>query len=110
MIGTFVRGLDMSDNGQALEAIREHTPGLHFLGTAHTLANFEHAFYRSEVADNNSFEQWSEEGSHDAAHRANMIWKRRLAEYTPPPLDDAIRAELDEFVARRKNELPDEFA
>jgi trimethylamine--corrinoid protein Co-methyltransferase len=110
MMGTFVRGLDLSDNGQALDAICEHTPGLHFLGTAHTLANFEHAFYRSEIADNNSFEQWSEEGSYDAAHRANLVWKRRLAEYTPPPLDDAIRAELDEFVARRKTELPDEFA
>ncbi|MEK7423930.1 MAG: trimethylamine methyltransferase family protein, partial [Actinomycetota bacterium] len=110
MMGTFVKGLDMSDNGLALDAIRVHEPGNHFLGTAHTLANFETAFYRSDTADNSSFEQWTDEGGLDAAQRANAIWKRRLAEYEPPALDDAIDAELRAFVARRKTELPDEFA
>jgi trimethylamine--corrinoid protein Co-methyltransferase len=110
MMGTFVKGLDVSDNGLALDAIREHQPGMHFLGTSHTLANFETAFYRSDTSDNSSFEQWSEEGGLDAAQRANGLWKRRLAEYEAPPLDDAIDAELQEFVARRKAELPDEFA
>ena len=47
MMATFVQGLDLSENGQALDAIRENPPGQHFLGTAHTLANFESAFYRS---------------------------------------------------------------
>ena len=61
----------MSENGQALDAIRENGPGTHFLGSAHTLANFETAFYRSTIADNNSFEQWQEDGSLDAAQRAN---------------------------------------
>ena len=110
MMTTFVRGLDLSPNGQALDAIRENTPGNHFLGTSHTLANFETAFYRSETADNSSFEQWEEDGSLDAAQRANKIWKRQLAEYEAPALDDAIDAELLEFIARRKAELPDEFA
>jgi trimethylamine---corrinoid protein Co-methyltransferase len=110
MMTTFVRGLDVSANGLATEAIREHTPGEHFLGTAHTLANFESAFYRSDTSDNSSFEQWTEEGGLDAAQRANALWKKRLAEYEPPALDDAIDAELQDFVARRKTELPDEFA
>jgi trimethylamine---corrinoid protein Co-methyltransferase len=110
MMTTFVRGLDVSPNGLATEAIREHTPGEHFLGTAHTLANFESAFYRSDTSDNSSFEQWTEEGGLDAAQRANALWKKRLAEYEPPALDDAIDAELQDFVARRKTELPDEFA
>jgi trimethylamine--corrinoid protein Co-methyltransferase len=110
MMTTFVRGLDVSANGLATEAIREHTPGDHFLGTAHTLANFESAFYRSDTSDNSSFEQWTEEGGLDAAQRANALWKKRLAEYEPPALDDAIDAELQDFVARRKTELPDEFA
>jgi len=110
MMHTFVRGLDTSDNGLALDALRENTPGNHFLGTSHTLANFETAFYRSDTADNSSFEQWTEEGGLDASQRANALWKRRLAEYEPPALDSAIDEELQEFVARRKNELPDEFA
>ena len=110
MMATFVRGLDLSDNGQALDAIRENPPGQHFLGTPHTLANFETAFYRSETADNSSFEQWTEDGALDATQRANRIWKKRLADYEAPPLDDAIDEELRAYVDRRKSELPDEFA
>ena len=67
MMATFVQGLDLSENGQALDAIRENPPGQHYLGTAHTLANFESAFYRSDTADNSSFEQWLDDGGLDAA-------------------------------------------
>jgi trimethylamine--corrinoid protein Co-methyltransferase len=107
MAGVFVRGLDLSENGQGLDAIRENGPGQHFLGTSHTLANFETAFYRSETADNNSFEQWQEAGSLDAAQRANAIWKRMLAEYEAPPIDPAVDEALLDFIARRKAEFPD---
>lgn len=109
MMEVFARGVDLSENGQALDAIRETGPGQHFLGSAHTLANFETAFYRSRIADNTSFEQWEQDGSLTAAQRANTAWKRQLAEYEPPPLDDAIDEELREFVARRKAEMPDEI-
>ena len=110
MMTTFVRGIDVSENGLALDALRTNPPGNHFLGTAHTLANFETAFYRSDTADNSSFEQWSEEGSLDAAQRANATWKRRLSEYEAPALDEATDEAMCEFVARGKAELPDEFA
>lgn len=109
MMMTFAKGLDMSENGQALSAMRENSPGHHFLGTAHTLANFETAFYRSDIADNNSYEQWFEDGASNASQRANKLWKQRLAAYEPPALDEAIDAELQEFMARRKSELPDAF-
>jgi trimethylamine--corrinoid protein Co-methyltransferase len=99
--------MDLSENGQALDAIRENGPGQHFLGSAHTLANFETAFYRSDSADNNSFEQWQEDGSLDAAQRANKIWKRMLAAYEPPPIDPAIDEALLDFIARRKASFPD---
>jgi trimethylamine--corrinoid protein Co-methyltransferase len=107
MMGVFVNGVDLSPNGQALDAIRENGPGVHYLGAAHTLANFETAFYRSELADNNSFEQWTEDGSLDAAQRANGAWKRALREYEAPPLDAGVSEALAEFVARRKAAAPD---
>jgi trimethylamine---corrinoid protein Co-methyltransferase len=103
----FVKGMDLSPNGQALDAIVENGPGQHFLGTAHTLANFETAFYRSQIADNNSFEQWELEGSLDAAMRANAIWKRMLAEYEVPPIDEARDEELREWIERKKASFPD---
>ena len=108
-MSTFVKGIDLTENGQAVDAILEHQPGEHFLGTAHTLANFESAFYRSTTADNNSYEQWSEEGGLDAAERANAIWKEQLASYEAPPIDAGIDEELRDYVARRKAELPDTF-
>jgi trimethylamine--corrinoid protein Co-methyltransferase len=107
MAAVFIKGIDLSENGQAVEAILENGPGQHFLGTAHTLANFETAFYRSEIADNNSFEQWQEDGSLDAAQRANRIWKRMLREYEPPALDEGIDEALREFIAKRKASMPD---
>lgn len=107
MIQAFCNGVDLSDNGQALDAIREVGPGQHFLGCAHTQANFQTAFYRSITADNNSFEQWESEGSLDAAQRANKIYKKWLAEYQEPALDPAVDEALRAYVERRKSELPD---
>jgi trimethylamine--corrinoid protein Co-methyltransferase len=76
MISVLLQGVDMSENAQAMDAFEEVGPGKHFLGSAHTLSNFETAFYRSTVADNNSYEQWSAEGSLDSAQRANVLWKK----------------------------------
>ncbi len=106
----FCNGYDLSENGQALDAIREVGPGQHFLGCAHTQANFETAFYRSTISDNNSFEQWQAEGSLDTAQRANVLWKKMLADYEAPPLDPAIDAALLEFIAKKKASMPDAFA
>lgn len=107
MAGVLVKGIDLSENGQALDAIRQNGPGQHYLGSPHTLANFETAFYRSGTADNNSYEQWLEGGSLDAAQRANAIWKRMLAEYEAPPIDPGVDEALNEFIARRKASFPD---
>jgi trimethylamine--corrinoid protein Co-methyltransferase len=107
MMHTLLAGVDLSENGQALDAIREVGPGKHFLGCAHTQANFENAFYRSPLADNNSVEQWEAEGAKDIAMRANAAWKKALAEYQPPPLDPAIDEALLDFIARRKAAVPD---
>ncbi len=103
----FAKGVDLSPDGQALEAFLTNEPGTHFLGHPHTLANFETAFYRSPLADNASFEQWQSEGSLDAAQRANREWKRTLREYEPPPMDDAVDEELREWVERQKASFPD---
>ena len=107
ILGVMLRGIDLSENGQALDALREVGPGAHFLGAAHTQANFERAFYRSIVADNNSFEQWEQDGSLDAVQRAHTIWKQMLNDYEAPPLDPAIDEALVEFIARRKAEFED---
>jgi trimethylamine--corrinoid protein Co-methyltransferase len=107
MMHTLLAGVDLSENGQAMDAIAEVGHGSHFLGCAHTQANFQSAFYRSPLADNNSFEQWQAEGSLDMAHRANAYWKKQLDEYVEPPLDPAIDEALLDFIGRRKAASPD---
>jgi trimethylamine--corrinoid protein Co-methyltransferase len=109
MMQTMLQGYDLSENGQAMDAIREVGPGSHFLGCAHTQANFQTAFYRSSIADNNSYEQWEAEGALDASQRANKIFKRILADYQAPDLDPAIDEALLEFIARKKESMPDAF-
>ena len=47
MASSLVGGVDLSDNGLAFDALLDNPPGQHFLGNAHTLANFENAFWRS---------------------------------------------------------------
>ena len=107
MMHTLLAGVDMSENGQAMDAIREVGPGKHFLGCAHTQANFESAFYRSPITDNNSFEQWEAEGSRDLTARANAMWKKQLAEYEAPPLDVAVDEAVLDYVNRRKAAFAD---
>ncbi len=107
MMQVLAGGVDLSENGQAMDAIREVGPGAHFLACAHTQANFETAFYRSTIADNNSFEQWEAEGGLDAAQRANKLWKQMLADYEAPPIDPGVDEALREFIARKKAAVPD---
>ena len=107
MMGVLARGYDFSESGQAMDAIREVGPGNHYLGCTHTQANFETAFYRSSIADNNSFEQWEAEGSQDILQRANTQWKEMLASYVAPDLDPEKDQALLEYMERKKASFPD---
>ncbi|MBO6756946.1 MAG: trimethylamine methyltransferase family protein [Roseibium sp.] len=107
MMHVLAKGIDLSDEAMAMDALQEVGPGGHFLGAAHTQRNFESAFFRSSVADNNSFEQWLADGELDAAQRANAIWKEQLAAYTGPELDAGIDEALIGFMEERKASFPD---
>jgi trimethylamine---corrinoid protein Co-methyltransferase len=101
------RGLTLDDNGFAMDAFQEVGPGSHFLGSAHTLRNYETAFFDFELSDNNSFEQWSQEGAHDIVWRANQKWKAMLEAYQPPLIDEATHDSLLAYIADRKSAMPD---
>jgi len=107
MASAFVTGVDLTDNGLALQAMLDNGPGQHFLGSPHTLANFETAFWRSHLSDNNSFEQWQLDGGRDAAGRANARWKQALADYVPPPFDEGVHEQLRAWIDARRASFPD---
>ena len=104
---TFAVGMPVDENAFALDAFHEVGPGKHFLGSAHTMRNYETAFCDFPLSDNNSYEQWSEEGSLDITKRANKKWKAMLEVYEPPAMDQAKREALEAFVAEKKAAMPD---
>ena len=107
MMDSMVSGIDVSENGLALNALREAGPGQHFLGNAHTQANFETAFWRSSMTDNKTFEQWDIEGRIESEERARARAREMLASYQAPELDPAIDEALKDYIQSRKNSLPD---
>jgi len=102
-----LRGFATDEDAVGREAYHDVEPGGHFLASAHTLSHYTTAFYEAALSDSNSVEQWEEQGSRDAARRAHERWQHLLAEYQPPPIDPATLDALNDFVARRKSELPD---
>jgi trimethylamine--corrinoid protein Co-methyltransferase len=103
------RGVEMDENAQALDAIREVGPGGHYLGCAHTQANFKSAFWKSDLLDYKPFETWEDEGARDTQALASLRVEKMLASYQQPAMDPAIREALDAFVAQRKLAEPDSF-
>ena len=104
MISEFLRPLSFSDDDLAFDAMKEVGPGGHFFGCEHTQSRYRNAFFSPMISDWRNYETWREAGSPTAYDKANRLYKERLAAYTPPPIDDAIKAELDAFVAKRKAE------
>jgi trimethylamine---corrinoid protein Co-methyltransferase len=103
------KGVEIDEDAQAMDAIREVGPGGHYLGCAHTQANFKSAFWKSDLLDYKPFETWSEEGARDTQALAAARVEKMLGDYQQPPLDPAIAEALQAFVAERKAAAPDSF-
>ena len=99
--------LDIDEASLAYDAHVEVGHGGHFFGAMHTLERFRDCFWRPTVASTENFERWTRNGSQDHSQRSDARWKALLESYERPPLDDAVEAELLEFVERRAAELGD---
>ena len=99
--------MEIDEASLAFDAHVEVGHGGHFLGAAHTMERFRTCFYRPMLSSSENYERWMRGGGVDAAGRAEQIYQKKLAEYEQPGLDDAVRAELEEYVVRRRAELGD---
>jgi trimethylamine--corrinoid protein Co-methyltransferase len=88
----------------AIDAIAEVGAGGHFFGCQHTQDRYQEAFYGPFLSDWRNFEAWRSDGGIWTSERAHRTYKAILADFEPPPMDAAIREELQDFVARRKAE------
>ncbi len=107
MMHTYLSGLSVTDETLAFDALAEGGPGAHMFGTAHTIRNFETAYWDSAINDDAPWETWSEGGREDALQRANARWRATLAGYEAPPIDPAVDTKLRDFVQTRKDSMPD---
>jgi len=99
--------LEIDEGTLAFDAHQEVGHGGHFLGAMHTMERFRTCFYRPFLSSSDNYERWIRGGSLDTSARATKIYQDKLAAFEAPPFDDAIRAELEEYVARRRAELGD---
>ena len=99
--------LEIDEDSIAFGAHEEVGHGGHFLGAMHTMERFRTCFYRPMLSSSENYERWMRNGGIDTAARADEIYQQKLEGYEPPPLDDAVREELEEYVVRRRAELGD---
>jgi len=104
MFAEIFQPLRVTPEEVALDVIDSVEPGGHFFGVQHTLERFDSVFYEPLVFSRTNFEQWTEQGSLTADRRARKVYTSLLEDFDPPPIDDSIRAELLDYVARRKDE------
>jgi trimethylamine--corrinoid protein Co-methyltransferase len=100
-----LKPIAVDDESLAVETIMEVAPGGHFFGSAHTLKRFEKAFYAPIISDWRNYQAWEIDGAKTATQRAHETYKRLLAEYEPPAIDEAIDEALKEHMAKRKEVL-----
>jgi trimethylamine---corrinoid protein Co-methyltransferase len=102
-------GVPVDTNAQAMDALREVGPGGHFLGCAHTQANYATAFWRTGLLDYKPYETWAEEGARDTEALAAAKLDKMLADYRQPYLDPATDEALKAYMTRKKASMPDAF-
>jgi trimethylamine---corrinoid protein Co-methyltransferase len=100
--------LEVSEETLAFGAHEEVGSGGHFLGAAHTLMHFRECFYRPLLSSTENFDRWTKNGGLDATARASKIWRETVDAYEQPEIDEGVRSELRDYVARRRIELGDE--
>lgn len=106
---TMLQGFNVDEEAFGRDAYHETGPGQNFLSTQHTLRHFSTANFQSDIPEAGPYELWNENGKPTADQRATACWKQMLADYSAPPMDGSVLANLNEFVIDRKNSMADEW-
>jgi trimethylamine--corrinoid protein Co-methyltransferase len=107
MLHEVFKPLEINEETLAYSAHQEVGQGGHFLGAAHTLERFRECFYRPLVSSTENYERWKRNGANDTASRAGEVWRKTLEDYSEPPMEQDLQAELKAYVDRRRTELGD---
>jgi trimethylamine--corrinoid protein Co-methyltransferase len=91
-----LRGVDVTEDSMAVDAIHRVGPGGHYLMDAHTVQFMRSGLFYPHVADRQNRAAWEEGGRKDTRARASARVEKLLQTHKPPGLparvDAAIRA------------------
>ena len=69
------------------------------------MERYRSAFYEPFLSDWQNHENWQLAGSKDATQRATEIWQKVLQNVEAPAIEQSTVEALDNYVARRKEQL-----
>ncbi|QAX31880.1 trimethylamine methyltransferase family protein [Leisingera sp. NJS204] len=101
----FLKPMKFDADELGFDAIQSVPAGGHFFGAGHTMARYETAFYTPMLSDWQNYENWEAAGAKDALSRATGLWQQALRDYAEPPMDPAIKEELEAYAAKRREEI-----
>lgn len=99
------QGLVVDDDELAFDVLAEVGPGGLFLGHDHTLARFRTDVFMSPLFRSQAYPTWQKQGAPEADEIATGEWHKLLDSYADPGIDDAVDAELRDYVERRTRVL-----
>ncbi|MBI5439981.1 MAG: trimethylamine methyltransferase family protein [Deltaproteobacteria bacterium] len=95
MVGRALRGIEVTDETMAVQAIREVASGAqNFLSHRHTQRWCRKEMYQPKLSDRAVFQTWVNAGSKDVAERAKEVARQIIATHSAPPLPAEVEREL----------------
>ncbi len=93
------RGISQREDPIALELLEGLTPDTQFLSHLHTRKWYRKEHIFPEILDRDTYDTWENQGKGSLADKAAGKVNEIIQTHQPPPLDGAIKRELNEIMA-----------
>jgi trimethylamine--corrinoid protein Co-methyltransferase len=94
-----LRGIDLSPEQMALDAIHQVGPGGDYLGHSHTARHFRQVWY-PRLFDRRAYDAWAGAGQPTMIQNAGQLARELIANHSPAPVPDEALAAARAIVAR----------
>lgn len=94
MIKRIFKGINVDENGLALDVIGEVGPRGNYLGTQHTLDNFKTEHWKPSLMDRSNYDAWEKAGSKPMRERLNEKVRYIISEHQPESLNPEVSNKL----------------
>ena len=102
MVKRIGRGMEFTDETMTFDLIKEVGPQGAYIDHKHTFKNFRKEFYLPVLSDRSAPNKWKDEGALTAEQRANIRWKKMLAEYQEPDVSADVIKDMEKYINDRR--------